>query len=160
MLEVLSSSFALFAQPENALALFVGVIVGTVIGAIPGMTTPMGVALALPFTFTMQPVTELSPQGLAGLDTLLLGIVNFDEVLSVQQYNVIEDYVTSKPGKPCFGSTCAPNRIANRSPCWVNIRLRTTGLYSFRNSPSPRAPRMLRRGRGGLQRGPMRSTPA
>ncbi len=59
MLELLSSSFALFAQPENALALFVGVIVGTVIGAIPGMTTPMGVALALPFTFTMQPVTGI-----------------------------------------------------------------------------------------------------
>ena len=59
MWDTLANSFALFAQVDNALALFVGVIVGTVIGAIPGMTTPMGVALALPFTFTMQPVTGI-----------------------------------------------------------------------------------------------------
>ena len=59
MWDTLVNSFALFAQVDNALALLVGVIVGTVIGAIPGMTTPMGVALALPFTFTMQPVTGI-----------------------------------------------------------------------------------------------------
>ena len=34
-------------------------LIGTIIGAIPGMTTPMGVALALPFTFTMNPVTGI-----------------------------------------------------------------------------------------------------
>ncbi|MGI9387532.1 MAG: tripartite tricarboxylate transporter permease [Methyloligellaceae bacterium] len=59
MFETIVSAFALFATVENALALFIGVIFGTVIGAIPGMTTPMGVALALPFTFTMQPVTGI-----------------------------------------------------------------------------------------------------
>ena len=59
MWETIANSFALFAQVDNAIALLVGVIVGTVIGAIPGMTTPMGVALALPFTFTMQPVTGI-----------------------------------------------------------------------------------------------------
>lgn len=59
MWDILASSFALFAQVDNAVALLVGVIIGTVIGAIPGMTTPMGVALALPFTFTMQPVTGI-----------------------------------------------------------------------------------------------------
>ncbi|MFT5511169.1 MAG: putative tricarboxylic transport membrane protein [Hyphomicrobiaceae bacterium] len=59
MWETLANSFALFAQVDNALALLIGVIVGTIIGAIPGMTTPMGVALALPFTFTMQPVTGI-----------------------------------------------------------------------------------------------------
>lgn len=59
MWETIANAFALFAQIDNAIALFVGVIVGTIIGAIPGMTTPMGVALALPFTFTMQPVTGI-----------------------------------------------------------------------------------------------------
>ncbi len=59
MWDILANSFALFAQVDNALALLVGVLIGTVIGAIPGMTTPMGVALALPFTFTMQPVTGI-----------------------------------------------------------------------------------------------------
>lgn len=59
MFETIAAAFTLFATLDNALALFVGVIFGTVIGAIPGMTTPMGVALALPFTFTMQPVTGI-----------------------------------------------------------------------------------------------------
>lgn len=59
MFETISAAFVLFATIDNALALLVGVIFGTVIGAIPGMTTPMGVALALPFTFTMQPVTGI-----------------------------------------------------------------------------------------------------
>ncbi|MGI9384628.1 MAG: tripartite tricarboxylate transporter permease [Methyloligellaceae bacterium] len=59
MWEIISNAFVLFATVENAVALFVGVVFGTTMGAIPGMTTPMGVALALPFTFTMQPVTGI-----------------------------------------------------------------------------------------------------
>ncbi|MEM8688100.1 MAG: tripartite tricarboxylate transporter permease [Pseudomonadota bacterium] len=59
MFDTIISAFTLFATFENAIALFIGVVFGVVIGAIPGMTTPMGVALALPFTFTMQPVTGI-----------------------------------------------------------------------------------------------------
>ena len=59
MFDTIFNAFALFATLDNALALFVGVIFGVIVGAIPGMTTPMGVALALPFTFTMQPVTGI-----------------------------------------------------------------------------------------------------
>lgn len=40
---------------EAVLALFGGVVIGTLIGAIPGMTVTMGVALTLPFTFGMHP---------------------------------------------------------------------------------------------------------
>lgn len=65
MLETLSEAFTLFLTIDNFVAVFIGVFVGIVIGAIPGMTTPMGVALALPFTFTMAPVTGI---------LLLLGI--------------------------------------------------------------------------------------
>ena len=65
MIENIGDAFALFLTIENVLIVFVGVLIGVVIGAIPGMTTPMGVALALPFTFTMQPVTGI---------LLLLGI--------------------------------------------------------------------------------------
>ncbi|MBF2760194.1 MAG: tripartite tricarboxylate transporter permease [Ectothiorhodospiraceae bacterium AqS1] len=65
MIEQLGDAFSLFLTIENILIVFVGVVVGTVIGAIPGMTTPMGVALALPFTFTLPPVTGI---------LLLLGI--------------------------------------------------------------------------------------
>lgn len=65
MLENLAEAAALFFTFQNVLIVFVGVLVGAVAGAIPGMTTPMGVALALPFTFTMEPVTGI---------LLLLGI--------------------------------------------------------------------------------------
>ena len=58
-MENLIEAFGIFFTFQNFLVIFIGVIVGTVFGAIPGMTTPMGVALALPFTFTMAPVTGI-----------------------------------------------------------------------------------------------------
>lgn len=59
MWETIAAAFTIFATFENALALLAGVIFGVIMGAIPGMTTPMGVALALPFTFSMPPVTGI-----------------------------------------------------------------------------------------------------
>ncbi|MFT4845518.1 MAG: putative tricarboxylic transport membrane protein [Cellvibrionaceae bacterium] len=59
MIENLTEAFSIFLTLENVFIVFLGVLVGTIVGAIPGMTTPMGVALALPFTFTMQPVTGI-----------------------------------------------------------------------------------------------------
>lgn len=59
MIENLTDAFFLFLSFENVAVVFVGVLIGVIIGAIPGMTTPMGVALALPFTFTMAPVTGI-----------------------------------------------------------------------------------------------------
>jgi putative tricarboxylic transport membrane protein len=65
MTENIYEAFTLFLSVENIAIVFLGVLIGTIVGAIPGMTTPMGVALALPFTFTMPPVTGI---------LLLLGI--------------------------------------------------------------------------------------
>lgn len=65
MIENLAEALTLFVSIENFAVIFLGVLIGTLIGAIPGMTTPMGVALALPFTFTLHPVTGV---------LLLLGI--------------------------------------------------------------------------------------
>ena len=65
MIDNLLAAFSLFLTFENVAVVFIGVLIGTIIGSIPGMTTPMGVALALPFTFTMPPVTGI---------LLLLGI--------------------------------------------------------------------------------------
>ena len=59
MIETIQSAFALFASWDNILVLVIGVAVGTIVGAIPGMTTPMAVALSLPFTFSMHPVTGI-----------------------------------------------------------------------------------------------------
>jgi len=41
------------------LLLALGVFIGTFVGAVPGMTTPMAVALTLPFTFTLSPVSGI-----------------------------------------------------------------------------------------------------
>ena len=65
MIENLGEALTLFLSFENFAVIFLGVLIGTLIGAIPGMTTPMAVALALPFTFTLEPVTGI---------LLLLGI--------------------------------------------------------------------------------------
>lgn len=59
MIENIANAFAIFATWDNALVLGLGVMIGTFVGAIPGMTTAMAVALTLPFTFTLPPVTGI-----------------------------------------------------------------------------------------------------
>jgi len=46
-------------EPTNFLAVFSGVLMGIIIGALPGLTSPMGVALLIPFTYTMEPVPAI-----------------------------------------------------------------------------------------------------
>lgn len=46
-------------QLSNLLFLFVGVFMGIVFGALPGLTATMGLALLVPFTFTMSPASGL-----------------------------------------------------------------------------------------------------
>jgi len=65
MIDNFLEALSLFLTFQNIIIIFLGVLIGTVVGAIPGMTTVMGVALALPFTFSMPPVTGI---------LLLLGI--------------------------------------------------------------------------------------
>jgi putative tricarboxylic transport membrane protein len=45
--------------PQNLLWCFVGVVLGTVIGMLPGLGSTTGVAILLPATLTMEPVTAL-----------------------------------------------------------------------------------------------------
>lgn len=51
--------FALVAQWESLAFLALGIAIGVVAGAIPGMSATMAVALTLPFTFAMQPITGI-----------------------------------------------------------------------------------------------------
>lgn len=44
---------------ENVLLALVGVIISTVIGALPGLTATMAIAILVPFTFTMNPASAL-----------------------------------------------------------------------------------------------------
>lgn len=55
----LSSVFLQIIQPETLIILIAGVALGIIIGAIPGLTPTMGVALFVPFTFKMSPAIGL-----------------------------------------------------------------------------------------------------
>ncbi len=59
LLDSLAAGLALVGNVESFLALFVGVAIGAVAGAIPGMSATMAVALTLPFTFSLQPITAI-----------------------------------------------------------------------------------------------------
>ncbi len=49
----------LFFSLGNFAAIAAGVLVGVIVGAIPGLTATMAVALALPFTFSLPPITGI-----------------------------------------------------------------------------------------------------
>ena len=50
----------LVAQPVNLALILAGVLVGVVVGALPGLSSPMAVALLMPFTVTLDPVPAIS----------------------------------------------------------------------------------------------------
>jgi putative tricarboxylic transport membrane protein len=55
----LMAGLGLVANVEAFAALFVGIVIGVIGGAIPGLSATMAVALTLPFTFAMQPITGI-----------------------------------------------------------------------------------------------------
>jgi putative tricarboxylic transport membrane protein len=55
----LELGFATALAPENILFCFVGVLLGTLVGVLPGIGPTATIAMLLPITFTFQPVTAL-----------------------------------------------------------------------------------------------------
>lgn len=53
------AGLSLVGNVNSFLALFAGIIIGVIGGAIPGMSATMAVALTLPFTFSLQPITGI-----------------------------------------------------------------------------------------------------
>lgn len=62
-------------QPGLLLTLLIGTFAGSMVGALPGLTATMAVALLVPFTFTMSPVT-----GLVAIVGLMQGALYGDSV--------------------------------------------------------------------------------
>ena len=58
-LSMLFSGFADVLQPANILFLFGGVAVGLVLGAIPGLTATIAIALVIPLTYYLSPTQSL-----------------------------------------------------------------------------------------------------
>lgn len=59
MIDNLSLGFSTALTPENLLWCFVGVLLGTIIGILPGLGSATGVAILIPVTLTFEPVTAL-----------------------------------------------------------------------------------------------------
>ncbi len=58
-LEGLAYGFSIALTPGNLLACFIGVVVGTIVGILPGIGPVGAMALLLPSTFALQPATAL-----------------------------------------------------------------------------------------------------
>ncbi len=59
-MEPVLEGFSLIADPFNVALIFGGVLIGVVVGALPGLSSPMAVALLLPFTITLEPVPAIA----------------------------------------------------------------------------------------------------
>src|SRR5512136_1575495 len=59
MFQHLINGFSVALQPFNLLIAFVGCIIGTVIGVLPGLGPTATIAMLLPLVFTMSPVAAM-----------------------------------------------------------------------------------------------------
>ena len=60
MIEQWVAGAQIFLHWSNVLAIFIGISSGIIIGCLPGLTATMAVALMVPLTFTMSPVTGIA----------------------------------------------------------------------------------------------------
>ena len=58
-LGLLMQGFAVALQPENVMLMMVGIILGVLIGVLPGLGGANGIAILLPLTFAMSPVSAV-----------------------------------------------------------------------------------------------------
>ncbi len=59
MFDLLFQGFALALQPNNLVFIALGVVIGQIVGALPGLGPAAGMALLLPLTFGLEPVTAI-----------------------------------------------------------------------------------------------------
>ena len=79
---LLSSSAAVWSNPEVILMTFIGALGGVLLGAIPGMTATMGVALLIPFSFGMDLIPSIGLlDGFQFIPTLI-GLFAVSEVIA------------------------------------------------------------------------------
>lgn len=92
MFEHLLGGFATALEIGNLFYLIAGVTGGVVIGALPGLTATMGVAILLPFTFGMNAVT-----GLIMLVGIYIGAIYGGSISAI---------LLNTPGTPASAATC------------------------------------------------------
>lgn len=63
MLENIFLGFSSILTIDNLSLIFIGTLAGIIVGALPGLSTTMGIALCVPFTFGMDPLSGLALLG-------------------------------------------------------------------------------------------------
>lgn len=58
-LELFTNGFSVLMDPYTLLMVVFAIVVGTIFGALPGVSATMAVALGLPFTYSMQPIPAI-----------------------------------------------------------------------------------------------------
>ena len=58
-MEPVIHGLSLIFDPFNVMLIFAGVVIGVAVGALPGLSSPMAVALLIPFTITLDPVPAI-----------------------------------------------------------------------------------------------------
>ena len=94
MLSNLFSGLSTALEIGNFIYLVLGVGGGIIIGALPGLTATMGVAILLPFTFGMDAVT-----GLIMLVGIYVGAIYGGSISAI---------LLNTPGTPASGGTASP----------------------------------------------------
>lgn len=91
-LNLLFHGFGTVLSGYNLIALVLGSFFGIIVGAIPGLTATMGIALLIPFTFGMTPITGI---------TMLLGIYT-----GAIYGGGIASILINTPGTPAAAASC------------------------------------------------------
>ena len=91
-MDALVSGITQVLSPGNLLLMLVGTVAGLIAGALPGLTATMAVALVIPFTFVMPPLTGLVVMGAIYMSAIYGG--SFSAIL------------INTPGTPSSIGTC------------------------------------------------------
>ena len=59
-MEAVVEGLGLLADPFNIALILGGVVIGVLVGALPGLSSPMAIALLIPFTIQLEPVPAIS----------------------------------------------------------------------------------------------------
>lgn len=104
MLNNLMTGLALMASAESFIAIFIGLLAGIIIGAIPGLTADIAIILCLPITYSMEPIPAM---------LLLLGLycggtyggsITAILINTSSAATVLDGYPLTQQGKPAEGS--------------------------------------------------------
>ncbi len=106
MFELYWNAFATVLMPQNILAICLGGLWGLLAGALPGISTSMGVVLLLSFTYAMSPITAFCMLcaaycgGITGgsITSILFGIPGEPSAIPT----TIEGYALAKQGRAAY----------------------------------------------------------